>query len=59
MSVTYFGYLCYSHDALNDREPEIKFEPPESWKYDLVLPIQFSVLHGWTEKDKALYKDMK
>jgi hypothetical protein len=56
MSVTYFAYLCYppSEDK-EDNEPEIKFRPPEKWEYEKILPIQFSILHGWTYKDKELY----
>jgi hypothetical protein len=59
MSVTYFAYLCYPHLQLGDdldQEPEIKFESPEEWKYQKILPIQFSILHGWTSKDKGLYE---
>ena len=59
MSVTYFAYLCYplrySYEDDTVREPEIKFEEPAKWKYQKVLPIQFSVLHKWTNKDKELY----
>jgi hypothetical protein len=59
MSVTYFAYLCYPslYDDGEDRELEIKFEKPEeSWKYEQILPIQFSILHAWNDKDKGLYK---
>jgi hypothetical protein len=60
MSVTYMAYLCYPRlqmeDSIEDNEPEIKFEQPAEWKYEKVLPIQFSILHGWTYKDKELYK---
>lgn len=60
MSVTYFAYLCYPRahsyqDDEDDTEPVIKFEPPEEWQYEKILPIQFSILHGWTDKDKELY----
>jgi hypothetical protein len=58
MSVTYMAFICYPRlqmgDSL-DSEPEIKFEQPEGWKYEKVLPIQFSILHGWTDRDKGLY----
>jgi hypothetical protein len=59
MSVSYFAYLCYPRGYLddeNDSEPIIKFEQPAEWKYEKVLPIQFSILHIWTDKDKGLYE---
>ena len=60
MSVTYYAYLCYPRlvefDDDLDQEPEIKFEKPPAWKYEKILPIQFSILHGWTNKDKELYE---
>jgi hypothetical protein len=60
MSVTYAAYLCYPHlsmgDSIEDNEPVIKFEQPEEWKYEKILPIQFSVLHSWSDEDKGLYK---
>lgn len=53
------AWLCYPQlhfgDDL-DQEPEIKFEQPEQWMYEKIIPIQFSVLHRWTDKDKGLYK---
>lgn len=64
MSVTYFAYLCYpcaysyeddTDDDTGNMEPVIKFEKTEEWKYEKILPIQFSILHGWTDKDKGLY----
>ena len=51
----YMAWLCYSHLQM-DQEPEIKFEEPESWRYEKIIPIQFSVLHQWSDKDKELYK---
>ena len=55
--MTYMAYLCYPQplmgDDLENNEPEIKFEKPEEWRYEKIIPIQFSVLHGWTEKDKG------
>ena len=56
------AYLCYpySYGDEDDNEPVelvIRFEQPEKWKYEKVLPIQFSVLHGWTNKDKGLYNE--
>lgn len=58
--MNYMAYLCYPHpyddDDEDDNEPVIKFEEPEEWRYEKVIPIQFSVLHYWTDKDKGLYK---
>jgi hypothetical protein len=39
-----------------DQEPEIKFEEPESWRYYKIIPIQFSALEQWSDKDKELYR---
>ena len=55
----YMAWLCYPSLQMGDdldQEPEIKFEEPESWMYDKIIPIQFSILHQWTDKDKGLYK---
>lgn len=53
----YMAYLCYPHSYdEDDNEPEIKFEQPDDWKYEKILPIQFNVLHQWSDKDKGLYK---
>jgi hypothetical protein len=55
--MTYSAWLCYPHTYdLDDNEPEIKFSEPDSYKYSKIIPIQFSVLHQWTDKDKGLYK---
>lgn len=57
--MSYFAYLCYPRLQMGDdldQEPEIKFEKPEEWKYERILPIQFSILHAWNDKDKGLYK---
>lgn len=59
--MSYMAYLCYpSHDYDEDEEwtcdPVIKFEQPKEWMYEKIIPIQFSVLHSWTDKDKELYK---
>ena len=35
---------------------KLKFEEPSRYMYEKVIPIQFSVLHDWTDKDKGLYK---
>ena len=55
----YMAWLCYPSVQMGDdeeQEPEIKFSEPESWMYEKVLPIQFSVLHQWSDRDKGLYK---
>lgn len=56
----YMAWLCYPHaydeDYEDSVEPKIVFKEPESWKYAKIIPIQFSVLHQWSDKDKALYK---
>lgn len=58
--MSYLAYLCYPRlyfgDCLEDSEPVIKFEKPEDWEYEQILPIQFSVLHSWPNKDKDLHK---
>jgi hypothetical protein len=55
--MTYSAWLCYPHTYdLDDNEPEIKFSEPDIYKYSKIIPIQFSVLHQWTDKDKGLYK---
>lgn len=54
------AYLCYPNQPWDDdedeNEPVIKFEEPNRWMYEKVIPIQFSVLHSWSDKDKGLYK---
>ena len=59
--MSYMAYLCYPKqpcgDDLEDNEPVIKFEEPEGWRYEKIIPIQFNVLHRWTDKDKGLYYD--
>jgi hypothetical protein len=57
--MNYLAYLCYRNSYDNDdesAEATIQFVEPERWKYAKVVPIQFSVLHSWTDKDKELYK---
>lgn len=58
--MSYMAYLCYPTQPWDeddkDNEPVIKFEEPDRWKYEKIIPIQFSVLHSWTNKDKELYK---
>jgi hypothetical protein len=59
----YMAWLCYPHtydlDDLDDNEPEIKFEEPESYLYAKILPIQFNILHKWDDhkrpKNTRLY----
>lgn len=52
------AYLCFRHqyDGDDDIDPIIKFEEPSHYLYAQVIPIQFSVLHKWTEQDRKLYK---
>ena len=54
-SNTYMAWLCYPHiqmgDDEDDLEPEIKFQEPCGWGYSKVIPIQFSVLNQWSNKD--------
>jgi len=55
----YMAWLCYNEsfgDSIDDAETKIVFEEPEEWKYTKVIPIQFNVLHQWSNKDKELYK---
>ena len=55
----YMAWLCYPYSYEDDEdevEATIEFEEPERWKYGKVIPIQFSVLHQWSDKDKELYK---
>jgi hypothetical protein len=55
----YMAWLCYPSLQMGDdldQEPEIKFEEPERWRYSKIIPIQFSVLHQWSDKDKELYR---
>jgi hypothetical protein len=49
--MSYMAYLCYPHsyDDEDDNESVIKFEEPEQWKYETVIPIQFDVLHRWDD----------
>ena len=56
--MNYMAFLCYpySYDENIEVEPKIKFEQPEPFMYKKIIPIQFSVLHGWTNKDGGLYK---
>lgn len=58
--MSYMAYLCYPQQPWDedneDIEPVIKFEEPNRWMYEKVIPIQFSVLHSWSDKDKGLYK---
>ena len=59
--MSYIAYLCYPYnveedDLWGEEEPKIKFEEPEEYRYEKVIPIQFSVIHEWTHKDKELYK---
>jgi hypothetical protein len=56
----YAAWICYPNtfDDDDDYEPDacIEFSEPASWKYGKVIPISFTILHSWTDKDKELYK---
>ena len=53
----YMAWLCYTHAYDEDcAETKIEFQEPERWRYSKIIPIQFSVLHPWSDKDKGLYK---
>lgn len=56
--MSYIAWICYSasYDEEDDFEPVIVFEEPPTWKYKQIVPISFSVLHSWTDKDKKLYE---
>lgn len=58
--MSYIAYLCYPRQPWDEDEDDeielvVRFEEPEAWKYDKIIPIQFDVLHRWTDKDKELY----
>jgi len=52
--MAYTAFLCYLDD--DDDVPEIKFTCPDSYLYRKIIPISFSVLHSWSDKDVELYK---
>jgi len=56
----YMAWLCYPHDYDPEYEIEVEtkivFKEPDGWEYAKIIPIQFSVLHQWSDKDKGLYK---
>lgn len=55
----YLAYLCYRHsydgDERIDEDVVVEFSEPDSYHYSKVIPIQFTPIHSWTDKDKALY----
>jgi len=55
----YMAWLCYAHEYDteydNEREIKIVLEEPDIWAYAKVIPVQFSVLHQWSYKDRELY----
>lgn len=58
--MSYIAYLCYPHsydEEDEELETVIKFEEPEQWKYETVIPIQFDVLNEW--KDHKRPKGMR
>ena len=56
----YIAYLCYPYmamgDDIDDCQPDIRFEEPESYLYKQIVPISFHPLMGWSDKDKKLFK---
>jgi hypothetical protein len=56
----YIAWLCYlrptEDDEDEDSSPVVEFKEPADWKYGKVIPISFSILHSWTDKDKELYR---
>ena len=59
--MSYLAYLCYRTDYDDDNEllnqtVTVEFERPQDWKYNNVIPIQFSPLNAWSNKDKELFK---
>lgn len=60
--MSYCAWLCYKHtydddNELIDETTEIVFEQPESWRYDQIIPIQFTPLTSWNAiMDKKLWK---
>lgn len=59
----YIAYLCYPHVYLeeDDHEPdvEIKFQEPDRYMYDKIIPISFHPLVSWSDKDADLFKQKK
>lgn len=55
--MSYLAYLCYrnEYDELLEQTVTLEFERPNDWKYTKVIPIHFSPIHSWTDKDKELY----
>jgi hypothetical protein len=56
----YIAWLCcpntFEDDEDEDHSPVVEFSEPASWKYGKVIPVSFTILHSWTDKDKELYK---
>jgi hypothetical protein len=56
----YTAWLCYpwsdEDDEDEDRSPVVELKEPAEWKYGKVIPISFTILHSWTDKDKELYR---
>jgi hypothetical protein len=56
----YIAWLCFPNtfedDEDEDHSPVVEFSEPASWKYGKVIPVSFTILHSWTDKDKELYK---
>ena len=56
----YIAYLCFDHTYEGDDEDftgaTVVFDEPSRYRWQKVLPISFSVLQEWSEKDKGLYQ---
>jgi len=51
--MTYLAYLCWKFD---DEQPTIEFSEPHRFtSYIRIIPIHFSVLMSWTDKDISLF----
>lgn len=53
--MSYLAYLCFCDFEDDDSLCVTEFSEPPRWKYTKVIPIQFSPIHSWTDKDKELY----
>lgn len=54
----YMAYLCFSQGDDDEECPEatVVFKEPNHYLYEKVIPISFTILHKWTDKDQRLYK---
>jgi hypothetical protein len=59
--MSYLAYICYRQSYGDDDEllgevATLEFAEPHPWEYDKIIPIQFSPLSRWTDKDKGTIK---